>query len=126
MADILKDIVKGHLKEGSDTICMYKSPFPCNVTWFFMTIGLSMGNRTVIIPVPQVDAILSAIERYKARWFLGVPTLYRMIPGNDRLNYYDLSSLKYCFCGGDGLPSEMYRRWKERFYIPIYQVYGST
>jgi len=49
-----------------------------------------------------------------------------MILENDRLDHYDLSSLTYCYCGGDVLPSEVFNRWKERFGIPIYQVYGST
>jgi len=37
-----------------------------------------------------------------------------------------LSSLRYCYCGGDVLPAEVYKSWKERYGIPIYQVYGST
>ena len=78
------------------------------------------------MPAPQIDAVLETIERYKARWFLGVPALYRMILENDRLDRYDLGSLTYCYCGGDVLPLEVFNRWKERFGIPIYQVYGST
>jgi long-chain acyl-CoA synthetase len=78
------------------------------------------------MPVPQVDAILEAIGRYRVRWLLGVPTLYRMILENDRLDRYDISSLKYCFCGGDVLPLEVFKRWREKFGVAIYQVYGST
>jgi long-chain acyl-CoA synthetase len=92
----------------------------------FVAIGLNYGNTTIIMPVPQVDAILCAVEKYKVRWLLGVPTLYRMILENDRLSQYSLSSLKYCYCGGDVLPIEVYRRWKEHIGIPIHQVYGST
>jgi long-chain acyl-CoA synthetase len=49
-----------------------------------------------------------------------------MMLENDRLDQYDLSSLKYCYCGGDVLPAEVFKTWKERYSIPIYQVYGST
>jgi long-chain acyl-CoA synthetase len=126
MQDILEDVVKGYLMEGKDRYICVSPLFHIMSLGFFMTIGLSMGNTTILMPIPQVDAILAAIERYKVRWFLGVPALYRMILENDRLDCYDLSSLKYCFCGGDVLPSEVFRRWKERFGIPIYQVYGST
>ena len=80
----------------------------------------------MLMPVPQVDAILESIQRYRVRWLLGVPTLYRMILDNDRLDRYKLDSLKYCFCGGDVLPVEMFNRWEAHFHIPIYQVYGST
>jgi len=74
------------------------------------------------MPVPQVDAILQAVQRYKVRWFLGVPALFRMILENDRLDQYDLSSLKYTYCGGDVLPIEVFKRWKELFGLNIYQV----
>jgi long-chain acyl-CoA synthetase len=49
-----------------------------------------------------------------------------MILENDRLDQYDLSSLKYCYCGGDVLPIEVFKRWKELLGLSIYQVYGST
>jgi nitroreductase len=73
----------------------------------FMAIGLNKGNTTMLMPVPQVDAILETIQRYRVRWLLGVPALYRMILENDRLDRYDLSSLTYCYCGGDVLPAEV-------------------
>lgn len=91
-----------------------------------MAIGLNVGATSVLMPVPQVDAILMEIQRRKVRWMLGVPALYRMILENDRQSTYDISSLRYCFCGGDVLPREVLQRWKERANIPIYQVYGST
>jgi long-chain acyl-CoA synthetase len=92
----------------------------------FMALGLNRGNMVLLMPAPQIDAILESIQRYKVRWLLGVPALYRMILENDRLGYYNLSSLRYCYCGGDVLPIEVFNRWRNRFGIPIYQVYGST
>jgi long-chain acyl-CoA synthetase len=59
-------------------------------------------------------------------WMLGVPALYRMFLESDRLDQYDLSSLKYCYCGGDVLPAEVFKSWRQRYGVPIYQVYGST
>ncbi len=56
---------------------------------------------------------------------LGVPALYRMILENDRLRQW-LTSLRYCYCGGDVLPVEVFRTWKDKYNIPLYQVYGST
>ncbi len=49
-----------------------------------------------------------------------------MILENDRVDQYDLSSLQYCFCGGDVLPGKVMNRFKEAYGLPIYQVYGST
>ena len=124
--DIMEDVAKGFIDEGRDVIIMINPLFHIMAKGFFTAFGLNFGNKTILMPYPIVDAILSAIERYRVRWMLGVPALYRMILENDRLDFYDLSSLRYCYCGGDVLPREVFNRWKERFGIPIYQVYGST
>ncbi len=124
--DIMDDVLGGHIKEGGDTYIAVNPLFHIMALGLFMAIGLNYGSMTVLMPVPQIDAILRAIQRYRVRWSLGVPALYRMILENDRLDRYDLSSLRYCYCGGDVLPLEVYNRWRENFGIPIYQVYGST
>ncbi len=124
--DIMEDVAGGYIQEGSDSYIAINPLFHIMALGLFVAIGLNYGNKTIIMPVPQVDAILQSIQKNKVRWFLGVPALYRMILENDRLDQYDLSSLKYCYCGGDVLPIEVFKRWKERFNIPIHQVYGST
>lgn len=124
--DMTEDVAGGYLKEGEDVYIAVNPLFHIMALGLFMSIGLNKGNTTLLMPVPQIDAILRTIQRYKVRWFLGVPALYRMILENDRLERYDLSSLRYCYCGGDVLPVEVFNRWKELFGIPIYQVYGST
>ena len=124
--DVMEDVAGGYIEEGKDTYIAINPLFHIMALGLFVAIGLNYGNKTVIMPVPQVDAILQAVQKYKVRWFLGVPVLYRMMLENDRLDQYDLSSLKYCYCGGDVLPIEVFKRWKELFGLNIYQVYGST
>jgi long-chain acyl-CoA synthetase len=124
--DVTEDVAAGHLLEGGDTYIAVNPLFHIMALGLFMAIGLNKGNCTVLMPVPEVDAILENIQRRRVRWLLGVPALYRMILENDRLDRYDLQSLKYCFCGGDVLPEEVRQRWRERCGVPIYQVYGST
>ena len=124
--DITDDVFAGHVKRGADTYIAVNPLFHIMALGLFLGLGLNMGNTTVLMPVPQVDAILMAIQRYRVRWMLGVPALYRMILENDRQETYDLRSLRYCYCGGDVLPREVLARWKERVGSPIYQVYGST
>ncbi|WP_022664494.1 class I adenylate-forming enzyme family protein [Desulfospira joergensenii] len=120
------DVAGEHLREGEDVYIAINPLFHIMALGFFMAIGLNRGNRVVLMPQPQVDAILESIQRYRPRWFLGVPALYRMILENDRLDQYDLSSLRYCFCGGDVLPGKVMNRFREKYDLPIYQVYGST
>ncbi len=124
--DVTDDVAGEHLKEGEDIYIAVNPLFHIMALGLFMSLGLNKGNTTLLMPVPQIDAILETIQRYGARWLLGVPALYRMILENDRLDRYDLGSLRYCYCGGDVLPLEVFKRWQENFGIPIYQVYGST
>ena len=124
--DVTDDVAGDQVKEGRDVYIAVNPLFHIMALGLFMALGLNKGNTTILMPVPQVDAICETIERYRVRWLLGVPALYRMILENDRLDQYDLSSLTYCFCGGDVLPTEVFNRWKQLLSIPIYQVYGST
>jgi len=84
------------------------------------------GDTLLLLPRVNLDGMMNVIQRHRAKSLVGVPVLYRMILEHDRLDYYDLSSLVYCFTGGDVLPTEVGRRWKERFGVPIYQGYGAT
>ncbi|MGD2271395.1 MAG: AMP-binding protein [Desulfobacterales bacterium] len=124
--DVTDDVAGSHLKESGDVYLAANPLFHIMALGLFMSLGLNRGNTTLLMPAPQIDAILETIQRYGARWLLGVPAFYRMILENDRLDRYDISSLRYCYCGGDVLPLEVFNRWKEKFGIPIYQVYGST
>lgn len=124
--DITDVVFAGHVKHGGDVYIAVNPLFHIMALGLFMALGLNLGNTTVLMPVPQIDAILMSIQRYRVRWMLGVPALYRMILENDRQETYNLSTLKYCYCGGDVLPREVLQRWKQRVGAPIYQVYGST
>lgn len=120
------EITKGYTNDGKDTLVLVNPLFHIMGQGTIVGLGLNKGNTTVLMPFPETDPILEAIQKYKGTLFLGVPALYRIILENERLDLYDLSSLKYCWSGGDVLPSEIYKRWKRKFQIPIYQTYGTT
>jgi long-chain acyl-CoA synthetase len=118
--------VEGHISEGEDILIFSAPLFHQFGQTLLMAMALYKGNPSVIMPSPQIDAILEAIQRYRGTVFAGVPTLYRMILENDRLDLYDLSSLRYCWSAGDVLPIEVYNRWKQRTHVPLRQIYGAT
>jgi long-chain acyl-CoA synthetase len=91
-----------------------------------MTPLLITGEPLIIMPRVVLDAMFDHIQRYKATRMFAVPAMYRMILEHDRLEYYDLSSLRYCGTGGDVLPTEVANRWYQKFKIPLYQGYGAT
>jgi long-chain acyl-CoA synthetase len=88
--------------------------------------ALLTGGSLILQPRINLDASFDAIQRFKAKTMLGVPTLYRMILEHDRIDQYDLSSVEYFFSGGDVLPVEVGKRWQEKFGKTIYQGYGAT
>jgi long-chain acyl-CoA synthetase len=93
------------------------------------TCGLAtilMGGTLILQPKINLDAALDAIQRFKAKTMIGVPTLYRMILEHDRLDQYDLSSVEYWFSAGDLLPVEVGRRWEQKIGRKIRQGYGAT
>jgi long-chain acyl-CoA synthetase len=124
--DIMDDVIKDYVDEGKDAVLMVNPLFHIMAKGFAIAFGFNYGNTVVLMPIPEVDPTLSAIERYGIKWMLGVPALYRMMLENDRIDQYDLGSLRYCYCGGDVLPAEVFKTWKEKYGIPLYQVYGST
>jgi long-chain acyl-CoA synthetase len=121
------ELTKDHIPEGGDDVLLIaNSLFHMMGQEAMLGWGLGKGISVVLMPIPQVDAILDAIQTHRVTILTGVPALYRMILGNDRLNAYDLSSLKYCWSGGDALPTDLFKRWHENFNIPLYQIYGTT
>ena len=122
----IRNVGEGHIRDGEEVFVMVNPLFHQMAEGVILGMVLTKGNTAVLMPIPVVDAILKAIEKYRSTLFLGAPTLYRMILENDRLDSFDLSSLRFCWSGGDVLPLEVYRRWKDKFHVPIYQVFGAT
>jgi long-chain acyl-CoA synthetase len=84
------------------------------------------GETLIILPRVNLDALFDCIQRHRATNMFAVPAMYRMILEHDRVDYYDLTSLRYCGTGGDALPVEVGNRWLKKFKIPLYQGYGTT
>lgn len=120
------ELTRGFVGEGEAPLLIASPLFHIMGLMTFMSLGLGLGNPTVLMPTPEIDSILRAIEKHHVALMIGVPAFYRMILENDRLGIYDLSSLRYCWCGGDVLPTEILRRWEDRFNISIYQNFGAT
>jgi long-chain acyl-CoA synthetase len=124
--DEIQQAGMGHIREGRDTLIMVNPLFHQLAQGMIFGMVLNRANTAILMPVPEVDAILDAIQRHKVTLFPGAPTLYRAILENDRLDIFDLSSLRFCWSGGETLPAEVFNRWETAFNRPIYQLYGSA
>lgn len=122
----IREVYCNSVKQAEHTLIMPLPLYHMFSQDMMFALGLHRGNTVVILPKPKTDAILASIQEHRGTLLAGVPSLYRQILENDRLEFYDLSSLRYCWSAGDTLPVEVSARWKEKFGIPIYQVYGTT
>lgn len=85
------------------------------------------GAATVLVPDrPAPQSILAGIERYRPTVLCLVPTLYNALLNDPVSARSDLSSLRLCISAAEPLPPETWRRWKDRFGLPILDGIGST
>ncbi len=122
----IREVYRSCIKEAENTLVMPLPLFHMFSQDMIFALGLHLGNTVVIAPKPNIDAVSTSVQAYRGTLLAGVPSLYRLILENDRRDFYDLKSLRYCWSAGDALPSEVSSRWMETVGIPIYQVYGST
>lgn len=73
----------------------------------------------------EADKMLTAVSNFHVTSFCAPPTVYRFMIRED-LSKYDLSSLEYCTTAGEALNPNVFREWKEKTGIMIYEAYGQT
>ncbi|MGB9887640.1 MAG: class I adenylate-forming enzyme family protein [Moorellales bacterium] len=88
--------------------------------------ALLAGDTLVLLPSMSIDTVLQAIDRYRVTTLFGTPTFFRMILEHQDIDRYDLSSLTWCFTGGDYLAPALIERWRNKVGTYIYQGLGAT
>lgn len=83
-------------------------------------------GKAILLNTFSVEAILEAIEKYRADNLAGVPTMYVFMLLFPEPKKYDVSSMKYWFCGSAPLALETFNRFKETFGFEIIEGWGLT
>jgi len=90
-------------------------------------------NRTVftggeMVLLPRFDAmqVISAVERTKASYLPGVPTMYQALLDHPSIGLADFSSLRVCISGGAPLPQELKQRFEQVTGAVLVEGYGLT
>lgn len=91
-----------------------------------MNFSIWQAWTNVLIPRPEPLALLEAIDKYKAKLFIGVPTMYISMINYPELKKYDLSSLINCACGSSPLPPEVLNRFESLTGCRVLDNYGLT
>ena len=89
-------------------------------------MNLSLWNawNIVLIPRPEPQAILEALDTYKPTFMPAVPTMYVGMLRHPDFKKYDVTSLIGCFSGAAPLPLEVIREFEEATGSQICEAYG--
>ncbi|UCF82077.1 MAG: AMP-binding protein [Desulfobacteraceae bacterium] len=91
-----------------------------------MLNGLVQGSTLVLFTTPDIDDILSAMERYQASGFYGVPTLFEYLKEYEKTDRVNWKALKLIACGADTLHESTISEWERRTGAKILEGYGMT
>ncbi|GLV47410.1 long-chain-fatty-acid--CoA ligase [Thermus sp. LT1-2-5] len=89
-----------------------------------MNYGLFSGYKIVLLPRPEIHAVVEAIEKHQVTHFPGVPTLYvafNNFPGIEKRN---VKSIRICLSGAAPLPVEVAKRFEEITGARLIEGYG--
>ncbi|RTH24906.1 long-chain-fatty-acid--CoA ligase [Thermus scotoductus] len=89
-----------------------------------MNYGIYSGYKIVLLPRPEIHAIVEAIEKHQVTHFPGVPTLYvafNNFPGIEKRN---VKSIRICLSGAAPLPVEVAKRFEEITGARLLEGYG--
>lgn len=89
-----------------------------------MNYGIWRAAELVIMPRFVLDDALKLIAKTKPTVMPGVPTLFNAIINHQKLDSFDLSSLKFCLSGGAALPLEVKTRFEALTGCKLVEGYG--
>jgi long-chain acyl-CoA synthetase len=92
--------------------------------------SLMLGSPFVILDTMSPRVVAAAVDRFKVRWMMAVPSFYEMMldhggPG-DHLGRHDLSSLRVLEAGGAYVGGEALARMEAQFSARFMPVWGCT
>jgi len=114
------------LEEGKETVMAFLPFFHIYGQVVVMLNGLCQGFTLVLFTTPDIDDILSAMERYKASTFNGVPTMFEYLKEYEKTDRVNWKKLKLVACGADTLHESTIEAWERRTGSQIYEGYGMT
>ncbi len=72
------------------------------------------------------NKIVQSFREHKPSVFVGIPSMYRAMLGVKKATASDFESLRYAVSGGEPLPEDCAKQFKERFGVTIAEGFGMT
>lgn len=87
---------------------------------------IAAGGEMVLLPRFNAEQVLKTIERTRAAYFPGVPTMFQALLDHPAVHHTDFSSLRVCISGGAPLPIELKQAFEATTGALIVEGYGLT
>ena len=91
-----------------------------------LILSVLQGSKVVLIPKPEPEVLLKAIQSQKVTMFPGAPTMYIGLLNHPDLQKYDLSSIDSCISGSATLPVEVQEQFESLTGGKLVEGYGLT
>jgi len=92
-----------------------------------LTFPMSVGATTVLMPErPTPDSVAALLTKHPITVFYGVPTFYAAFLASPSAPSRAEVKLRRCVSAGEALPTDVARRWVERYGCDILDGLGST
>jgi long-chain acyl-CoA synthetase len=88
--------------------------------------GISNGGTVVLLPVFDAGQSLDLIERWRCSYIGFLPAMLRFVVEEQGRNPRDVSSVRFCFAGGDSVPIVLQESFRTLFGVPVREVFGMT
>ncbi|MDO8598125.1 MAG: AMP-binding protein, partial [Sulfuricaulis sp.] len=111
-------------ERGKEVILAFLPFFHIYGQVVIMLNGLCQGHLLVLFTNPDTEAILAAMERYRATVFYGVPTLYEYLKDHKDTGKANWKRMKVLVSGADTLHESTMADWERRTGSTITEGYG--
>ena len=91
-----------------------------------MNLGMHLAATLVLIPQPEIKAIVEAITAERPTFFTGVPALFVALNNYRGIDNVDLSSIQAVFSGAAPIPLDVLEKFEARTGARIAEAYGMT
>jgi long-chain acyl-CoA synthetase len=114
------------LKKGKQ-VCLAAPPyFHAFGLTAAMNASIHLGWTQIVIPKPQPDVLIAAINKYKPTFIYLVPTMFMGMLNHPDFDKIDMSATKVCGSGGSALPVEVMKIIKQKTGCDLVEGYGMT
>ncbi|BBZ36381.1 acyl-CoA synthetase [Mycolicibacterium confluentis] len=126
MGNYISTIIAGSM-EGTDVEIHSLPLYHCAQLDNFLITDIYLGATSIILPRPEPELVLRAIEKQGVTNYFAPPTVWISLLRSPVFDQVDLSSLRKGYYGASAMPVEILAEMRERLpNLRLWNFYGQT